>query len=414
MEMHPSAIKQMKKQLLEILNGCVLESEYRLEIGFFESTKKLTQNLLKSKGEWLTERNIRDQIYYRVLNAVKLLGHQSSDFPKALKELLNEGQLNSLGKEIGDFFRSIPRQHEIKIPFPAFVKEEASCDICFSKSISLRLEKEKIGREKIRVMSTILSESVVKKMSEVRYPKLIFSIKGYSDYSIESYSCRQALVRYKILAYWGIQTGLFEYDIVTPFRPVLGGNSEHTIRKKSMVAIEDDKIVSDIPMPLSLCSFIENLRFKNDERAEPTARTANYLSKALFLIESDEPEAERVKAAIEWAFDSLINENETLAFLQLCFGFEALLGEGENKAGLTETLADRCAYLVASNIKQRKELKSKFKKLYKTRSKLVHGTVNNLNEEDMEYFHWGKMVLDLAIFKEIEHLGLEGNIPIQT
>ena len=52
---------------------------------------------------------------------------------------------------------------------------------------------------------------------------------------------------------------------------------------------------------------------------------------------------------------------------------EALL-LGEQKQGITESLAGRTAALLGTNNRERKELRKQFKELYKLRSKLVHGS----------------------------------------
>ncbi len=74
---------------------------------------------------------------------------------------------------------------------------------------------------------------------------------------------------------------------------------------------------------------------------------------------------------------------------------------------MTETLADRCSYLVSDKIKDRKAVKKKFKELYGVRSKIVHGVVTELSSEQVEYLDWGKFILEYAITKEIQHIDLE-------
>ena len=73
---------------------------------------------------------------------------------------------------------------------------------------------------------------------------------------------------------------------------------------------------------------------------------------------------------------------------------------------MTETLADRCAYLISDDIKGRKTIKDSFKELYEVRSKLVHGNVTELNSDQTWYLRWGRNVLEYAISKEMKHLNL--------
>ena len=116
-----------------------------------------------------------------------------------------------------------------------------------------------------------------------------------------------------------------------------------------------------------------------------------------------------IKTAIEWAFDSEINENDTVSFLQICLGLEAILGyELDHKEQpLSKTLADRCAYLIGMNIQERKRIKDDFKKLYDLRSKLVHGRAVRLHDNEKVYLNWGKEILNRVILKEMEYLKLD-------
>ncbi len=96
-----------------------------------------------------------------------------------------------------------------------------------------------------------------------------------------------------------------------------------------------------------------------------------------------------------------------MSFIQNCIGLECILGEGVGDLPVTATLADRCSYLIGTDPKGRKTIKEKFKKLYKIRSKLVHGNISRLSEEADEYHRWGQVILDFAISKEIKNYKIE-------
>jgi len=95
--------------------------------------------------------------------------------------------------------------------------------------------------------------------------------------------------------------------------------------------------------------------------------------RSLFEAPDANLDAQRLWAGLEWAFDSHVAGNETQAFLQACIGIEAVLGDDDVERGLTEKLADRCAYLLGRSISERREICSSFKEIYKVRSHLVHG-----------------------------------------
>ena len=57
--------------------------------------------------------------------------------------------------------------------------------------------------------------------------------------------------------------------------------------------------------------------------------------------------------------------DETMSFIQICMGLEALLGDKKEKGsiGLTQTLSDRCSYLIGKGMSDREEIKSNLKSI---------------------------------------------------
>lgn len=75
---------------------------------------------------------------------------------------------------------------------------------------------------------------------------------------------------------------------------------------------------------------------------------------------------------------------------------------------LTNTLADRCAYLLGDSIPKRRNIRENFKKLYDVRSKLVHGRKASLDDEQSKFLGFAQSVLNSVIWKEISFIGEGG------
>ena len=112
---------------------------------------------------------------------------------------------------------------------------------------------------------------------------------------------------------------------------------------------------------------------------------------------------EHIMSAIEWGFDGSANTNETMGFIQVCIGLEALLGDknGGGQKSLTDKLADRCAYLLGKTPSERKGFADKFKDLYDLRCELVHGVRPQIAEEHSAQALAAEVLLRQLIFKEI-------------
>ena len=67
-------------------------------------------------------------------------------------------------------------------------------------------------------------------------------------------------------------------------------------------------------------------------------------------------------------------------------------------------LADRCAYLIGKNINQRRKIRESFGKIYTIRSKIVHGVINRLSDDDKFMRNYAKGLLQAALKKEIINL----------
>ena len=140
-----------------------------------------------------------------------------------------------------------------------------------------------------------------------------------------------------------------------------------------------------------------------------TAIRTQYGRSGRFLaIPRENPDIERIKAAIEWWIDGAASENQTIAFLQFCLGFEALLGdpgEGEGRPserGVTDRLSDRYAYIRGRTQSERQEHRAAFKNVYKRRSDIVHQRETRLRRpEDADACDRAKSMLYMAIASEL-------------
>ncbi|HCU1193505.1 TPA: hypothetical protein OUG42_005439, partial [Klebsiella pneumoniae] len=110
-------------------------------------------------------------------------------------------------------------------------------------------------------------------------------------------------------------------------------------------------------------------------------------------------------AAMDWYMNAQMVMDETMSFIQICMGLEALLGDKrEGSIGLTQTLSDRCSYLIGKGMSDREEIKKQLKKAYELRSAIVHGLKNRINESEKEYVKNATLFLRRAIKVECQFL----------
>ena len=140
-----------------------------------------------------------------------------------------------------------------------------------------------------------------------------------------------------------------------------------------------------------------------DEKVECLVQKTDWITR-LLSCPPEWPDAERIRAAVEWSFDSRQSDNETLALIQACIGLEALIGDDSTDEPLTARLADRCAYLLGKGHKDRAKIRKDFKEMYEVRSKVIHGRSQRLNLPDSQQLHFAQFVLTSVITTEANAL----------
>ena len=107
----------------------------------------------------------------------------------------------------------------------------------------------------------------------------------------------------------------------------------------------------------------------------------------------DQEGSKRIRLAAQWLFDSYAGGDGLLSYVQATIVLEILFGDKavSDVIGLGELLANRCAYTIGKTRKQRSDLVAKFRRIYETRSKIVHAGKDHLvksEEADLSTLQW--------------------------
>ncbi|MFH5833753.1 hypothetical protein [Halalkalibaculum sp. DA384] len=117
----------------------------------------------------------------------------------------------------------------------------------------------------------------------------------------------------------------------------------------------------------------------------------------------DQDNNETILKSSQWLFDSYCSENKLLGFIQSITSIEILLGDKSisDIIGLGELLRNRCAYLIGKSKSQRDEILKDFKRIYDTRSKIVHRGKSTLSESEVDDFYKLRWLCMRAIQEEV-------------
>jgi hypothetical protein len=412
--MHEKALEKIKNKIRGSLMNCLVQDNWPHYESFYIHVDSLSDELLKHKKEWLNRSDIYSIFYDFTLKGIKTVIVDDQQIEGKLWDILGEEKSQKLTDSLYDYFISIPRTFDVFLPIPNISKNIPS-PIILSDTLSLVSfqDPDKIPGGYKRGLLGLTNKFDIEKV----YLKQ--RMQGYAGNHLENACIKKALNDFKIIFQQGLARGLFKLTSESKKGLAFWASNEHQISKSKVIAVDESfesPEVSTTELPIDLCRLMNNIDInwngdlirKAIDKDELDKAIIGLSKRAVQLINCQEEEAARIKAAIKWCFDSYVIENQTLVFLQVCIGLEALLGDDEYKGSLTNMLADRCAYLVSNNIKGRTKIKEKFEELYGLRSKLVHGVITELNSEQTHYLEWGRTVLELAIGIEIKHLNLDG------
>lgn len=413
--MHPKAIDKIGKKVEGSLKNCRIDNGWPVYQSIARHVDSLAEDVLKLRKDWLTSSDVFSIFYDLVFQKVKQEDPPIGTTDKTVWDVLGEEKAQQLKKEVVDFFLSVPRNYEVYIPIPNVTIDLPSVELNIGGLALVAYENADDipgGRYCAGGLLGLMSTKLEPKKVFLRY-----STTGYCSYDLENKTIRKVFSVFKIIFQQGIAKGLFHIKKNKP-AGLISALMHYQVPKAHIVCIDKTSATLrsvNVELPLDTCNILNNIdiNLSHPQLGNPIREVdipeaiRGFLKLPALLVENYEPEAVRVKSAIEWCFNSYATENSTMSFLQTCIGLEALLGEGTDSGFITQTLADRCAYLIGTEIKGRKNIRENFKKLYDIRSKLVHGGATELGEDEQNFLSWGRSILEYAIFKEIKHLNMD-------
>ena len=413
--MHPNALKNIKDHIEIALQGCLVKDRWPIFESYTDTVSSLSREVIKHKKQWLTVPNCYSIFLDYLHSYLKTKFTQIEDATGKLTELIDRDEILELETSILDFITSIPRTYEIYFPLPSFKDPEI---INIQLSDSLFIKKFNEGDSPLVIVNRLRGIPTGFKELEAGTTYVVIKASGYARSSIDDMAFRESLSSLKQLLHMCLVLNLIKLqEPQVSLSDFIGGALySRTIEATIIDLANQNEIFGSITLPLPIASHIHKIILNTSSKKFTDAKQhgeggignlfKSHLNETSNLIKTNHSNAQSVKSAIEWAFDSQVEENETISFIQLSIGLEAILGEETGREPLTETLADRCAYLLANTIENRKIIRNNFREFYSLRSKLVHGRSMRLKDEEKGFLEWGKHVLNGTILKEIKNLKL--------
>jgi len=278
---------------------------------------------------------------------------------------------------IVNFFSQYPKNYTVRVALPLF-RRLPPAEIALSDKVTL---------------------SFVEAPERTPSAFLSLSISGYCDGNINGYALSECFKTIKLFTF-----GLCRIKLSFP--RLWGGRTEATIQ-------EEGGRVIPLPLPNGLSLLIGSLtlnlgglinlsggRIKN---VSDLGLGLEELAKAFqkYFRVLSQGEGERLSAAIDWLEESNYSENQTVAYLMVCIGLEAILAEESHMTDMSNRLCDRLAYTLGKNQSERKKIFEQYKNILGTRGRLVHSKQQRLGDVELKLLEEARILLRRLIEHEI-------------
>lgn len=236
----------------------------------------------------------------------------------------------------------------------------------------------------------VLQQLAIDPQSSTPISHLYVRLEGY----INSVYSQQPLSRFTTFfkAFFGLALGM----------EVLESNWKSLARGQLLINVYQNSAAGFIKIEGDMVGDSESaLARKLSVSGDGRERVMRDLRTIVHILDMDEALAQLVLAG-RWLFDSRSNGDVLMGFMQLAICAEVLLGTEDGGEGVTAMLATRCAYLIADSTKERDDLMTEFRNIYKVRSKIVHRGLGTLKENERNQFRRLRIICNRVLQKEIQ------------
>ena len=318
---------------------------------------------LKSVGKWVGDDDIAHITYRSFCECVTPNEEVKSSYK--LCEIVDASKLDEIASKVLIELESLPANYGFYFSTPkmsTYAEISLSSQIKFPAALSLPSTKYRLPKP---------SDGMV-----------VVEGSGYASYSRQQSATRDAIsklkVAFRLAQIYGIFVKANDMSRVEMADRMKDGDPAIIVIKNN------ERKEIRIPMAINLSRYLNDICINSNYSSDDKTKWFDYMRKVLHVMyhKHAEKNVQSIRRALEWSFDAIIDEDETTRFMKTCIGLEAALTDQVEGMGITEQLADRCAFLLNTTTQAREETRKRMRKIYQLRSKIVHGVVLGPTFED--------------------------------
>jgi hypothetical protein len=458
--LHPEAINKFEEYLEILIAEAILTWDFEPvlidgewvnecihQFSFPDTTMNNIENLLRPV-KFLDREDIRsicdgilDQMFWKYgvikekFSDEQWEVYSDENGPQRVKDCVDEKFLLSAKEAMCKYFCSLPIEYIVLFPLP-YVKLPTSESIKISDTIELfKIERKLNIGDSPPCWSKLLEDGLLEPPERECDDKIFVIVQSYKTYVL--IKVQGASLNTSINEMFQDAMRQFKVLIAALYVSGIIQESEGIERDWYPYGVLDSSLLTPVSEPLKLLRYQEESDWiklppaewdfmraliLNDSLMEPTPfeKEVNSSDAKLKRLEqllmpirkafvTDGPveqmkEVERVRNALEWFLNGLIEKRNSFSFIQLTIAAESLLGDPKSHYDITDRLSDRCAYLIGENALERREIKKNFRDAYDIRSRILHEGKVSFDKNDKVHYSNMKWFLQKALAKEINVL----------
>ncbi len=284
----------------------------------------------------------------------------------SLKDAMSLEAIEAIAESVVEFLCRMPIAYDIQFPLPTF--PTVTDEIILSDRVRL-------------VPRTILSGLG----RQLEGATISLRANGFARNSLQHSAAKEALSILKVTLRLGALRQTFRQGVrQKPQLPsILPIDFATEVTHFAFIREQDSRTGVRIKLGTGLSRYLDCLNWVDRGNGQFPECLQELAPSLDMMYHSDaESNVRTIRRAMEWQFDALIEEDATTRFIKHCIGLEALLAEQSEDMGITEQLADRCAFLLSKTPDERTRRRAMVREVYKLRSKIVHGSVSGLSHKD--------------------------------
>jgi hypothetical protein len=321
----------------------------------------------------------------------------------------SEESIELLATSLISFIESMPRACQLRISLPAF-PNWGSFSISLAPGVKIVSNMSDDAVKTLRPLNELASR-LLQPPFVVGGASLLLDVRGAAGSSADSASVSAGLSLAKLCSFLLLNTealtlGVFQNPasaVITDTasdKAIKVGLPQKLAQHFGGVVPNQDRIkVLDSSKSLTLLGAVEREADTNEERITAFKELLSPASKIIRLHKNKK--FSPLSTAIEWYQDSVLSEDQTMAYIAACIGLESIFGEKDMNE-ISKRLEDRYAFLLGTDREHRKQLARDYGEVLRIRGQLIHARAKKLGQRDFNALKAAREMLRKSILHELK------------